>query len=107
MLHRFTMLLQLAVGAKRLLRRLLRLTCRILERLDSSVELFEVRRHAGGAIRYLLERFAERSQLGAASGQRGQHRADGAALLASRGDQQLEFIGLLLNELAFAAAGHV
>src|SRR5438876_12220337 len=119
MLHRLAMLLQLTVGTQRSLRRLLRLTRRVLERLDSPVELFELlavlverlealgdlvepRRYAGGAIGHLLERFAERRKLGAAGGQRRQHRADGAAFLAGRGDQQLEFIGLFLNELALA-----
>src|SRR5262249_41244705 len=123
-LDRFAMLLQLAVGSERLARRLLRLLGLLLERIDPRVDLLELaraiverrepssdvaepRRHAGRLLRDLLERLAERGQLRAARGERRQHRADGAALLASRRNQRFELVGLLLNELGLAATSDV
>src|SRR5205814_450803 len=122
-LHRLAVLLQLAVRPERLLRRLLRLPGRLLQPFDAPIDLLELagplveRReplrdlveHRGDAARllgHLLERLPERRELRAAGGQRGQHGADGAALLARGRNQPFQLVALLLYELALAA-GHV
>jgi len=79
---------------------------RIVERAQALGDLVEARRHAAGLLRHLLERLAERGQLGAARRQRRQHCADGAPLFARGGNEHLQLIGLFLYQLAFAAAGH-
>src|SRR5438128_497544 len=120
MLHRFPVLLQLSIWPDRLLRRLLGLVRRFFQRLDAFVDLFQLfraiaergealadvvepRGDGGRFFGDVLERFAERGELGAARGERGQHGADGAALFARRGDERLQLICLLLDELASAA----
>src|SRR5437764_14779837 len=93
------MLLQLAVRADGFLGRLLGLPRGVLEGLDAAVDLFELfgalvesgepfgdlvepGRHTRGLLRDLLERLPDRQQLRTARGQRIEHRADGAPLLA-------------------------
>src|SRR5581483_3192695 len=114
------MLLQLAVRSDGLLRRLFRLPRGFLQGLDSLVDLFqalraivelgdapgqivEPRRDRGRLFGDLLERFAERRELRAPGRQRGQHRADGAALFAGGRDEAIEVLALFLNELALVA----
>src|ERR1700674_3337755 len=120
MLHGLAMLLKLAVGPQRLLGGLFGLARRLLERLNASLDLFDLlgavvkrgqaladlvepRCDTGRLFGHLVERLAERHQLRTARGQRGQHRADGAALLPRRRNEHLELFGLLLNQLALAA----
>src|SRR5207245_10315819 len=57
---------------------------------------------AGGLFACLLDRLGDRRQLRAAGGERREHGAEGAALLARGRDEQLEIGGLLLGELVLA-----
>jgi hypothetical protein len=119
--QRFPKLLQFAIGAQRLIRRLLRLVRRVLQRLDTHVDVLECLRaivdqreprrdvvdplgHARHAIGHLLERPAQRRQLLASRRQRRQHRADRGALFARRRNQELELIRLLLDQLVLPAS---
>jgi hypothetical protein len=61
---------------------LLQLSSALVERRDSVRDLVKLRRGARRFLHHLLERLPERRQLGAARGQRGQHRAEGGTLLA-------------------------
>ena len=119
--HRLAMLLQLAVRSNRPLGRLLGLLRGRPQRLDARVEVrdllrsiveaveplldaVEPRCHRRGHLHRLLHRVRERRQLGAARGERRQHRADRAAFLAGGRDQQFELGRLLLDRLALVGA---
>ena len=121
MLDGLAMLLKLAIGADRFLRGLFGLRGRVLQPLDLFVELFEILRavvetgqaggdvvelrgHAGRLVGDLFELLAERRQFGRPSGERRQHRAEGAALFARAGNQHLEIGRLLFDDLVLAAA---
>ena len=65
-------------------------------------DIVETRRDRGRFLGDVLERFAERRELGAAGGERRQHGADGGALFARRGNERLQLFCLLLDQLAFA-----
>jgi hypothetical protein len=119
-LDRFAMFLKLAVRADRLLRGQLRLPRRVLQGLDALVDLLQLlpvfverrdslrdlvklRRGARRLLHHLLERLADRRELGAARRQRGQHRAEGAALFARGDDEILQLVDLLLDLFVLAA----
>ena len=120
LLHRFAMLVQLTIGPERLLHRLFRLPGGFLQRLDPVVDevkllralvqraqppgdVVEPSRKAGGLVGHLLQRLPNRQQSRAVRRQRGEHRAESAALFTRHRDKHFEFGGLLLNDLAVPA----
>ena len=120
LLDGLAMLLQLAVWPDGPLRNLFGLGRGFLQRLNPLVELLDLlgpiveraepaadfvepghdRRRLVGD---LLERLGERGQLRAARRQRREHGADGAALFARGGDEQLELGRLFFDHLALVA----
>ena len=117
LLDGLTVFAQLSVGADGLFGGLLRLPCRLFERLNSLVDVLELpgalverrqpardfvepRRRGGRLLRHLLERLAHGHELRTARLQRHEHLGDCSALFARGGDQPFEFLGGFLCGLS-------